>query len=1085
MARETPPAAESDDAPLNRRSRGSFALRLFAVLSGLLGVVLALAVPFLPVDHEIVTLKWPTRQGTEPVSAPLTAFSPVWLDIDVPCAAARDLDARSAGPAVLISTNPPSSEYGARTGMALQVHEGRLTLRDKGQQLVTSRLPAGDCSITVRSDGYRTVAEVGGERIADLTGDMRPQLTGIFSDLDARLDDVRGVAFRAEVDNRYDSSATPLKLAVTALAVLGFVGSVVALRRYDVRAARKARRFAPWGWWKPTGQDCTVVGVLLIWWLIGTMISDDGYFLTMARARDDLGYVSDFYRWFAVSYAPMGWFVDIYAWWAQVSTSTPWMRLPSLGMGLASWWLISRVVLPRLGQRVRRSRAAYWAAAAVFLASWMPYNNGLRPEPIVVVLSLLALCAVERSVATQRLVPAALGLVAAALSVAANPHGMVAVLPYIAALKPLLRLLRLRAQQFGWLPVLAPIAACGLIILTLAFYDQTWQSVMDAVDIRKEIGPDNKWYEELSRYNLLFSPTPDGSLTRRFPILLTMLCLATCAAVLLRRGRIRGAALGPSRRLLAVSALYFVALALTPTKHAHHFGVFAAVVGSLAALTALATSSTVLRSRRNRAVFFAGLMVITAFAFTGSNAWWYVSGWGVPWFDKPPSINGYSASTLLLGIAAIALVVAFVEHYRLDENRPAAPDEDRGRALRLGTAPLSIVCALLMLGEVASLTKVIQEQWGSYSLGQSNIEQLIGSSCGLSDEVYVETNPLAGVLDTARHQPVHSAPGSAIPDDALDDETADEYLRPANTGFQRPGVPPTQDEGTGKTLDWTPPLGFGSDRAPVWGSYGPSGQETGELRTPWSALPERATSGKVPVVISLAGAETGANSIFVEFGRETPEGFEIMQRHPVTQESAPQWRDHRVEVGGSAAGATKMRLVVRDQTVGTNGWVAVGPPRAPQLTRMTDVIGNEPTFVEWTAALVHPCANITTIHDGIAEVPRYRISGGGEVREVGAGWSSPDAGGPFGWMNVTTSMQELPTYLNNDIHRDWGSLYEVHPYEPGALPAAAAKHVHTETHWGFWSPGPLTQTVQLPGDAPNSDDRTDIVLFDEDDPDED
>ena len=102
-------------------------------------------------------------------------------------------------------------------------------------------------------------------------------------------------------------------------------------------------------------------------------------------------------------------------------------------MGIVSWLLISREVLPRLGQQVRRSNAAGWAAAAVFLAFWLPYNNGLRAEPVVVLFSLLALCAVERAVATKRLLPAALGLVVAALSVAANPHGMVSVLPYIAA----------------------------------------------------------------------------------------------------------------------------------------------------------------------------------------------------------------------------------------------------------------------------------------------------------------------------------------------------------------------------------------------------------------------------------------------------------------------------------------------------------------------------------------------------------------------------------------------------------------------------------------------------------------------------
>ena len=37
--------------------------------------------------------------------------------------------------------------------------------------------------------------------------------------------------------------------------------------------------------------------------------------------------------------------------------------------------------------------------------------------------------------------------------------------------------------------------------------------------------------------------------------------------------------------------------------------------------------------------------------------------------------------------------------------------------------------------------------------------------------------------------------------------------------------------------------------------------------------------------------------------------------------------------------------------------------------------------------------------------------------------------------------------------------------------------VHTETHWGLWSPGPLSSTLQLPGDVPSSDDRNDVRGF--------
>ncbi|GAA2333751.1 arabinosyltransferase domain-containing protein [Saccharopolyspora halophila] len=1062
-------------------------LKLFATVLGVLGTVLALAVPFLPVNYDITTLKWPTAEGTKDVSAPLVAYEPVWLKADVPCQAARSLDARSNGPAVLLSTNPPKSDYGDLTGMVLQINNGQLTMLVKGQQLGSVAMPGGDCSLRVNSTAYGLKSTVGDQTLVNIAGDRRPQVTGIFSSLDDERDDISGLSFEARVDTRYESQPTPLKLAVMAGAVLCFLGGLVCLRRLDVRAGRRPPRWFATGWWKPTLRDVAVLGSLLIWWVIGAMTSDDGYILNIARARESFGYISNYYRWFGVPEAPFGWFYELYALWVQVSTATPWVRLPALMMGIISWLLISREVLPRLGQQVRRSHAAGWAAAAVFLAFWLPYNNGLRPEPVVVLFSLLALCAVERAVATNRLMPAALGLVVAALSVGANPHGLVSVLPFIAALKPLFRLVQKRANEFGWVPVLAPIAASGFVILTLVFSDQTWQSVMDATKLRTEIGPSQSWYEELSRYSLLFSQTPDGSMTRRFPVLLVILCLVTCAVVLLRRGKIRGSALGPSRRLLAVTAMSFGVLVLTPTKWTHHFGLFAAFGGALAALTALATSSTVLRSKRNRAVFFAGLMVILAFATTGPNAWWYVSNWGVPWYNMPPQLQGYHASTMLLVIAGISLVVAFIEHLRIDEHNPKVVDErfgneeGRSRALRMGTAPLAIVCALLVLFELVNFGKVIHKQWGSYSLGADNIKQITGYSCGLSDYIYVETNPQYGMLRVSDSQPSAAAPSESerigIPPRRLEDkEDAAQYLQAKLEGFNRPGLP-SGDGSDPQEPDWNPPHNFGNDNAPVWGSYDNAGVGTGELRTQWYDLPERARNGEVPVVLSLAGTELGANSVALEFGHETPNGFLVTERKYVTEAGAPKWRDFRYTLGEKEKDATKMRVVAVDNALGPRGWVAVSAPRAPQLVNMTDFVGDQPAFVEWTAALTHPCLQLPQVHHGVAEIPKFRVAAGAEVRDVGQGWSSPDAGGPFGWLSVATSMRELPTYLKNNIHRDWGSLYAVDPYEPDALPAQSAMDVHTERHWGNWRPGPLTKTVQLPGDVPSSDDRNDVKNF--------
>lgn len=234
--------------------RNARSLRWFAVVCGVLGALAAVLLPFLPVRYEITTLQWPTTQGTQAVSAPLSAYQPIRLDLNMPCSAAQDLDARSPGPAVLLSTNPPEAEYGNLTGLRLEVADGQLRLISQGQQLGTTALPAGDCAIGVHSDGQSTSADVGGTRFAQVGGDARPQLTGIFSDVDGQVDDTGGMSLSAEVDDRYNSHPTPLKIAAMTVAVLGTAGALFALHRIDALAGRKPVRRAR-GRWRLTGRE--------------------------------------------------------------------------------------------------------------------------------------------------------------------------------------------------------------------------------------------------------------------------------------------------------------------------------------------------------------------------------------------------------------------------------------------------------------------------------------------------------------------------------------------------------------------------------------------------------------------------------------------------------------------------------------------------------------------------------------------------------------------------------------------------------------------------------------------------------------
>ncbi|OZM71864.1 arabinosyltransferase [Amycolatopsis antarctica] len=1004
-----------DDTP---RSRNQFWRRLATVL-GLVAAACAVAFPFLPVVQDTAKIVWPNGGEIKPVNAPLTSYWAQDMQVRIPCATTQSLDSRSTGSAQLFSTIPAArSEEGA--GMQIRVDDGMIFAFSRGEQIVRAPLPAQGCDITVASDAKRTTVNVGGVPVSDQDGDVRPRVIGIYSEITAVDAEVDGLDVSITPDTRYQSSPTGWKIAVAIIGLLALVGCLISVYRLDSGVARRAPRWAPIGWWRLTGRDVTVIAALGAWVFIGPVTSDDGYILTMARATEDTGYLPNYHRWFGVAEAPFGWFYHVYEMMAHVSTVPPWIRLPSFLLGVLSWLLISREVMPRLGKDIRSSRAAGWAAAVVFLVWWMPFNNGTRPEPVAAVGSLIAICAVERTLVTRRMLPLCLGLLAAALTLAATPTGLIAVAPFLVAAKPLFQLLRQRARE-GWLPVLGPILGAGLTVLLVVFADQTFATVTEATRLRTQVGPNLAWFEELARYQLLFENSADGSLTRRFPVLLLILCTGACMVVLLRRGRIQGAALGPSRRLIGTVALFFLLLALTPTKWTHHFGAFAAVGAAMAALTALAVSSTVLRSKRNQAGFVSGLLVVAAFAATGPNAYWFVSDIGVPWFDKAPSIGGIGVSTVLLIGAAIAGIIAFVENVRMHRpGPPPDPHERRNRALKLGSLSLVIVCGMVALAEFASMAKAIHKQRGSYSLGAANLEHLTGSSCNLSDHVMVERDPLASVL-------------AELPD--VGDGAA-------LSGFH------TSASTNGDPLD-KPPHGFTTDAVPMWSSYLDSETPTGRLRSGWYGLPADLYGGQVVIATNtLPGKATSVN---LEFGSQTEDGIAIERSVPVLRDGggSGSWSDARFNLGDLPKGVTMVRVTGVDNDLTEDGWVAATAPRVPTFTSLTQKVGNKPVYTDWPASFVYPCMQPASTRDGISEVPAYRVTAGDLANEGDV--ASNKGGGPNGWLEEVADQPEVPSFLQGAPSQPWGKLLEIDPYTEGEEPTVVRDRV---VRPGWWSPGP-------------------------------
>jgi hypothetical protein len=1066
--------------------------RLIAVVAGLVGFLLAIATPLLPVSQQSASVSWPQNGELTGVEAPLVTYEPLSLDMHIPCSVFAGLPDGGT----VVSTVPKNAPDADEVGLSVTVGsdaERTVAVDLRGTRLVSAPLAElGGCTaLLVRSDADATTASFApvsasgpqaDEKESRVEGDQRPQMVGFFTDLQGGAPNASGgtapagLQVTADIDSRFTSTPTAFKVLAMVVGVLATVLSLIALHRLDLTDGRRARRFLPRHWLRFTGVDAVVIGTLIVWHFIGANTSDDGYLLTMARASEHSGYMANYYRWFGVSEAPFGWYYDVLAAMTNVSTASTWMRLPSLVAGILCWLVISREVIPRLGRAVRRNRIAVWTAGLVFLSFWLPYNNGLRPEPIIALGALLTWCSIERAIATGRLLPAAIGVLIAAFSLAAGPTGVIAVAALIVSLRPLVNLVVARARVVGVAALLAPVLAAGAVVLIAIFADQTLGGVLEAIKVRTAIGPNVQWFGEYQRYEALLNISPDGSLARRFGVFAMFLCLIVCAMLLLRgRGRIPGAAAGPSRRILGIVFVSLLLMMSTPTKWTHHFGVYAGLAGSIAAVTAVGLAAATVRSSRNRALFASGVLFLLALAFTGSNGWWYVSSYGIPWWDKPPSISGKPFSTGFLVLAVLALLYAGWQHLREPYRGPEQPVRPGLRTLV--ASPLTLAAAFIVLVEVLSLAKGAVGQYPAYSVARSNLDTLTGDTCALANDVLVEPDANAGMLTPvdATPDPLGAGENTGFtPNGVAGDLTADEEFKAA-------GGANTVDTGSNETTGTTSAgtgggsgdagvngstvaLPFGLDPAttPVLGSYGAN--EPAHLTSGWYALPERSEDTPLLVVTAAGriryvdpdGIVTEGQELLVEYGSRRPSGDVEVRGAvaPIDIGPAPSWRNLRIPMEQIPADADAVRIVADDTDLTPKQWLAVTPPRLPQTQTLQDVVGSEaPVLLDWSVGLSFPCQRPFDHRYGVAEAPAYRILPDRVGADSTNAWQDAFGGGPLGWVDLLLVAETMPSYLNDDWARDWGSLERYEPIDPSATTATV--DTETVTRSGLWSPGPI------------------------------
>ena len=1092
--------------------------RLIAIVAGVLGMFLCALAPLLPVSQTTATIQWPQSVDSDGnignVTAPLVSGAPRSLDVVIPCPAIATLPADGG---LVFSTIPPGGIEAGRNGLFVRADAENVIVAFRDSVAAVAprdAVQAGACSSIRLWAGF---SEVGADFVGipgaagTLPPENRPQVAGIFTELEvpagtgaapAATSDT-GVSATIDIDTRFITTPTNLKLAVMILGVACVVASIIALVLLDRTSGRRIRwdrgrrrRVGASTWLADTG----VVGALLVWHLIGPQSSDDGYNLTIARVSGEAGYIANYYRFFGTTEAPFDWYQSVLAQLASVSTDGIWMRLPATAAAIGTWLILSRCMLGRLGTRLARNRVAVWTTAAVFLAAWLPFNNGLRPEPLIAFGVVVVWMLVEKSVGTRQLWPAAVAIVVAVFCVTLAPQGLVAVAPLLVGARALSRIISGRRATGGLAAQLAPLAAflaSASLIFVVVFRDQTLAAVAESARIKYVVGPTIPWYQEFLRYYfVMVEDSVEASLTRRFSVLVLLLCLFGLLTVLLRKGTVPGVMNGPIWRLTGTTAIGLLLLTFTPTKWATQFGAFAGLAGALGGVTAFAFARVGLHNRRNLALFVTALLFVLAWANAGINGWFYVGNYGVPWFDKQPVIFGQPVTNIFMVLAIACGLLAGWLHFRMDyAGHTEVADTGRNRAL--ASTPLLVVAVVMVVLELGSMVKATAGRYPVYTTGAANLSALravfTGSpSCAMADAVLVEEDTNAGMLQPVPGQrfgeygplggedpvgfdpngvsdtlepgePVAANPGLVNSDGPVDKPNIGiGYAAGTGGGYGPEGV-----NGSRVFL----PFGLDPDSTPVMGSYVEPGSDSdrvaAEATSVWYQLPPR-TPDRPLVTVAAAGAiwyyeEDGSfnygQSLKLQWGVHRPDGSyqALGEVQPIDIFAQKAWRNLRFPLAWAPPEANVARIVAEDPNLSDDQWFGFTPPRVPVLQTAQEFLGSQtPVLMDIATAANFPCQRPFSEHLGVAELPEYRILPDFKQMVSSSNqWQSAEDGGPFLFIQALLRTATIPTYLRGDWYRDWGSIERYIPViPPDQAPEAAIEEGSTRV-FGWSRGGPI------------------------------
>ncbi|MGQ0774245.1 MAG: arabinosyltransferase domain-containing protein [Pseudonocardiales bacterium] len=1058
----------------------------WAVVVGLLGVLVAVVLPFAPVIGQASVVQWPQAgQPPRPTTAFFVPYRPAELHVAIPCGVLR---ATLAGPGTVRVLSTGSG--GGGDGLVIESSGGRLRVATDGQlvpfPLAPLPLAANGCELRIDADRTATTVSVSGAVVARLPGARVPEVFAFDTDLDASA--ATGMAVTARTPYWFASTPTGWKYGLIAAQVVLAATALVLLARRGRRSPRVRATRSSRGRWVRGGVDALVLVTLAGWGVIGPLTDDDGFAAMIARNAGAAGDTGNYYRWFNASEAPFALAQQLVRAFAEVSITPLWLRVPSLLAGALTWLVLHRWVLPLALPRANRTwanrtrthqasatrtRLLAPVAAVCFLAWWLPYGLGTRPEPFVALGStlVLALVLAATSRAVRRpLLTLGLATLIVAATAAVAPTGLLAAVPVVLSIPGIWRLVSEGASRGEIAARVALLGAVAATVITLMFADQSWHGVSVATDIHRYFGPDRPWFKEDERYTALLGPATMGSAGKRLPVLLTLALVAPLLVLLARHGR---ALLErrPQLVLLGSAPLGLLLLTLTPSKWTHHFGALAGLgsaflVAALAVLVNAARPPNRVPASRNSVsripvsrdpvtvavgVGAALLVAIAAgLSFAGPNTWWAYSDFGMPFSDAPL----WPLHNPLLWLAVAGGAVTVVRLRRSGSARVALSGVATPRVAPYWVVAPALLAVLAATTSVALLLGTFLaaplRRGADYSLPAQNLAGIGGTSCGIEDHVQVLQYPPDGALEPAEGA------------DTLDG------------AFVRDGYPTSMDP---------PPSFLSSSALFVWGSAAGDLLGTGSLRTAWFTLPVLPEGQELAVSVAgrLDGADVGGgNTVVLEFGRRAPGGaVEPLGTHllrdpePIERayadndrqrrlelqhdrERAPEsWRTRSVRPGAVPSGADRVRVLAVDGSVGEHSWLAVTGPRRLSVTGLRDFLdARGPVLLDWPISFAMPCrADLPTVAGGLAEAPAAILAVPQRPPLLREAWTndaaeltySTSAAASFAGVRRVGRVVTVETRLAGDEGNSWGRVqlvdygmardaYDTHPvhrWQPG------------------------------------------------------